>query len=41
MRAMDALMCFPMIMLALLIAAVLGGGVKNVIIALSAASIPV
>jgi peptide/nickel transport system permease protein len=41
MRAMDALMCFPMIMLALLIAAVLGGGVKNVIIALSVASIPV
>jgi peptide/nickel transport system permease protein len=41
MRAMDALMCFPMIMLALLIAAVLGGGIKNVIIALSAASIPV
>jgi peptide/nickel transport system permease protein len=41
MRAMDALMCFPMIMLALLIAAVLGGGVKNVIIALSVSSIPV
>jgi len=41
MRAMDALMCFPMIMLALLISAVLGGGIKNVIIALSAASIPV
>ena len=41
MRAMDALMCFPMIMLALLVAAVLGGGVKNVIIALSVASIPV
>jgi peptide/nickel transport system permease protein len=38
---MDALMCFPMIMLALLIAAVLGGGMKNVIIALSIASIPV
>jgi peptide/nickel transport system permease protein len=41
MRAMDALMCFPMIMLALLVAAVLGGGIKNVIIALSFASIPV
>jgi peptide/nickel transport system permease protein len=41
MRAMDALMCFPMIMLALLISAVLGGGMKNVIIALSFSSIPV
>ncbi len=41
MRAMDALMCFPMIMLALLISVVLGGGMKNVIIALSFASIPV
>ncbi len=41
MRAMDALMCCPMILLALLIAAVLGGGMKNVIIALSFASIPV
>jgi ABC-type dipeptide/oligopeptide/nickel transport system permease subunit len=41
MRAMDTLMCFPMIMLALLISVVLGGGMKNVIIALSFASIPV
>jgi peptide/nickel transport system permease protein len=41
MRAMDALMCCPMILLALLIAAVLGGGMKNVIIALSFASVPV
>jgi ABC-type dipeptide/oligopeptide/nickel transport system permease subunit len=41
MRFMDALMCFPMIMLALLISAVLGGGMKNVIIALTFASIPV
>jgi peptide/nickel transport system permease protein len=41
MRAMDALMCFPMIMLALLISVVLGGGMKNVIIALTFASIPV
>jgi len=41
MRAMDALMCFPMIMLALLISAVLGGGMKNVIIALAFSSIPV
>ena len=41
MRAMDALMCFPMIMLALLISAVLGGGMKNVIIALTFASVPI
>jgi peptide/nickel transport system permease protein len=40
MRAMDALMCFPMIMLALLVASVLGGGIQNVIIALSIATIP-
>jgi peptide/nickel transport system permease protein len=41
MRSMDALMCFPMIMLALLISAILGGGMKNVIIALTFASVPV
>jgi peptide/nickel transport system permease protein/oligopeptide transport system permease protein len=41
MRSMDALMCFPMIMLALLISSVLGGGMKNVIIALTFASVPV
>ena len=41
MRVMDALMCFPMIMLALVVADVLGGGLWNVIIALSMASIPV
>jgi peptide/nickel transport system permease protein len=40
MRAMDALMCFPMLILALLIAAVLGGGILNVIIALAIASVP-
>ena len=40
MRAMDAFMCFPMILLALVIAAVLGGGIHNVIIALSVAIIP-
>jgi peptide/nickel transport system permease protein len=40
MRAMDALMCFPMLILALLIAAVLGGGIFNVIIALAIASLP-
>ena len=37
MRCIDALMGFPMILLALVIAAVLGGGLKNVIIALSVA----
>jgi peptide/nickel transport system permease protein len=40
MRAMDALMCFPMLLLALVIAAVLGNGIWNVIIALSFATIP-
>lgn len=40
MRIMDALMGFPMILLALVIAAVLGGGIQNVIIALSVATIP-
>jgi peptide/nickel transport system permease protein len=37
---MDALMGFPMLLLALLIAAVLGGGLHNVIIALAVATIP-
>jgi ABC-type dipeptide/oligopeptide/nickel transport system permease subunit len=40
MRAMDALLCFPNILLALVLAAVLGGGIQNVIIALSVATIP-
>jgi peptide/nickel transport system permease protein len=40
MRAVDALMCFPMILLALVMASVLGGGIQNVIIALSVATIP-
>jgi ABC-type dipeptide/oligopeptide/nickel transport system permease subunit len=35
MRFIDALMAFPMLMLALLIAALLGGGIKNVVIALA------
>ncbi|MBN1190759.1 MAG: ABC transporter permease [Dehalococcoidales bacterium] len=35
MRLVDALMAFPMILLALLVASLLGGGMKNVIIALS------
>ncbi|OGO32777.1 MAG: ABC transporter permease [Chloroflexi bacterium RBG_16_56_11] len=40
MRIMDSLMCFPMLVLAMLLAAVLGGGIQNVIIALSVASLP-
>ncbi len=40
MRLMDALLCFPMILLALVVASVLGGGIQNVIIALSIATIP-
>ena len=40
MRIMDALMGFPMIILALILASVLGGGIQNVIIALSVAMIP-
>jgi peptide/nickel transport system permease protein len=40
MRIMDALMCFPMIILAMLFAAVLGGGIQNVVIALSIATVP-
>lgn len=40
MRAMDALMGFPMLLLALLISSVLGSGIQNVIIALSVATLP-
>jgi len=40
MRTMDAMLCFPMILLALVMASVLGSGIKNVIIALSIATIP-
>jgi ABC-type dipeptide/oligopeptide/nickel transport system permease subunit len=40
MRSMDALMCFPMLLLSLVIAGVLGNGIWNVIIALSVATIP-
>ncbi len=40
MRCMDALMGFPMLLLALLLSAVLGGGIQNVIISLSIATIP-
>ena len=40
MRFIDSLMCFPMILLALLIATLLGGGVKNVMVALGIAMLP-
>ena len=40
MRFMDALMAFPMILLALVIASLLGGGLVNVMIALGIALIP-
>jgi peptide/nickel transport system permease protein len=40
MRIMDALMGFPMLVLALLISAVLGGGIQNVIIALGISTLP-
>jgi len=41
MRFVDALMSFPMILLALVIAALLGGGIKNVIIALTVGLVPI
>jgi len=40
MRIMDALMGFPMILLAIVVSTVLGGGLLNVIIALSVATMP-
>jgi peptide/nickel transport system permease protein len=40
MRVMDAMMCFPMLILSLVIAALLGNGIFNVIIALSISTIP-
>jgi peptide/nickel transport system permease protein len=40
MRVMDALMAFPMVLLLMAIAALLGGGMKNVIIALSVGMTP-
>ncbi|MBA7667641.1 Glutathione transport system permease protein GsiD [subsurface metagenome] len=40
MRLVDALMSFPMILLALTIAALLGGGLGNIVIALGIAMIP-
>jgi peptide/nickel transport system permease protein len=41
MRLTDALMAVPMILIALILAAVIGGGLKNVIIALGVGMIPV
>jgi ABC-type dipeptide/oligopeptide/nickel transport system permease subunit len=40
MRIVDALMAFPMILLALILAGLLGGGLKNVMIAIGVALIP-
>ena len=40
MRIVDAVMCFPMNLLALVLAAVLGGGMVNVIIAIAIAMMP-
>ena len=40
MRFIDALMTFPMILLALTIAAILGGGLQNIILALGVSLIP-
>ena len=41
MRFIDALMSFPMMLLAMVIAALLGGGIRNVIIALTVGLIPI
>jgi peptide/nickel transport system permease protein len=40
MRSVDSLMCFPMILLALVIASLLGGGMRNVMIAPGFAMLP-
>jgi ABC-type dipeptide/oligopeptide/nickel transport system permease subunit len=40
MRIMDLLISFPMIILALFLAAILGGGIQNVIIALGVSALP-
>jgi peptide/nickel transport system permease protein len=40
MRIIDTLMAFPLVLLALLLAALLGGGLRNLIIALSIATMP-
>src|SRR5512143_3477495 len=41
MRLIDTLMAIPMLLIALLLASVLGGGIKNVILALGVGMIPV
>ena len=41
MRLVDTLMAFPMLLLALLITSLLGGGIRNVIMALAFAMVPV
>ena len=41
MRVVDALMSFPMILLALVIASLLGGSIKNVILALTVGLVPI
>lgn len=41
MRCIDALMSFPMILLALILAALLGGGLVNVMIAIGTALVPI
>jgi peptide/nickel transport system permease protein len=41
MRTLDAFMAFPMILLALMIASLLGGGITNIVIALTVGLIPV
>jgi len=41
MRSVDVVMTFPMILLALVIAAMLGEGIRNVIIALTVGLVPV
>ncbi len=41
MRLIDTLMAFPMILLALLIASLLGGGMNNVVMALAFAMVPI
>ncbi len=40
MRFVDALMSFPMLLLALVVAALLGGGMKNVVLALGISMMP-
>jgi peptide/nickel transport system permease protein len=40
MRFVDSMMCFPMLVLAMVIATLLGGGIKNVMIALGIAMLP-